>query len=224
MNAIIYYSNTLESYNIAKYINEKTTYELLNILNLNNFNYDSIYLIFPIHYQSIPKIIRPLIKKINAKKAIVIATYGKISYGHVLNDVKKILDAKIVSAAYIPTKHTYIKDDLRFNDYLKIDEIILNMHRDEEIKIKKSFKNPLASLFPIIRHKIGVKIIKNDKCINCNKCHDICDNIINGKTNKNCIRCLKCIDYCQYKALDFKLSFPMRLYLKKKKKNKLIIY
>lgn len=224
MNAIIYYSNTLESYNIAKYISIKTSYELINISNLNNYDFDFIYLIFPIYYQSIPKTIKPLIKKIKAKKAIIIATYGKMSYGNVLNDVKKIINAKIVSASYIPTKHSYIKNDLRFSDFKKIDDIILNMNNDKEIKIKKSFKNPFANLFPILRHKIGIKIIKNDKCINCNKCYDICENIINGKTDSNCIRCLKCIDYCPYNALDFKLSFFMKIYLKKKKKDKFIIY
>ncbi len=224
MNAIIYYSNTLESYNIAKYISIKTSYELINISNLNNYDFDFIYLIFPIHYQSIPKTIKPLIKKLKAKKAIIIATYGKMSFGNVLNDVKKILNAKIVSASYIPTKHSYIKNDLRFSDFKKIDDIILNMNNDKEIKIKKSFKNPFANLFPILRHKIAIKIIKNNKCINCNKCHEICENIINGKTDNNCIRCLKCIDHCPYNALDFKLSFFMKIYLKKKKKDKFIIY
>lgn len=224
MNAVIYYSNTLESYNIAKYISEHTNYELLDILNLNYYNYDNIYLIIPVHYQSIPKSIKPIIKRINAKKAIVIATYGRISHGNTLYEIKKILNAKIISGAFIPTKHSYIKNDIRFTDYSILDKIIIKMNNDKEALIKKSFKNPLANLFPILRHKIGVKIIKNDKCIKCNKCHEICNNIINGKTNSKCIRCLKCIDNCQSKALDYRLSLFMKLYLKKKKKNDIIIY
>ena len=38
------------------------------------------------------------------------------------------------------------------------------------------------------------------------------------------IRCLKCINNCKNNALEYKLSFFMKLYLKKKKKNLLIIY
>ena len=193
MNAIIYYSNTFESYNIAKYINDKTNYELINILNISNYNYDSIFLIFPVHYQSIPKEIKKIIKKIKANKAIVIATYGKISYGHVLYDAQKILNAKIVSAAYIPAKHTYIKNDINFNEYEKLDEIINNISDNNEIKIKKTFKNPLANFFPITRHKLSVRIIKTDNCIDCGKCNKVCKSINNGIIIDKCTKCLRCI-------------------------------
>ena len=223
MNAIIYYSNTFESYKVAKYINSKNNYPLLNLLELDNYNFNNIYLIFPVHYQSIPKEIKFLIKRLKANKAIVIATYGKMSYGHVLYDIKKILDAKIVCAAYIPSKHAYIKKDTSV-DLSHLDTIIDKMNNENECIIKKTFKNPFASFFPIMRHRISVKIIRNDKCNNCNLCNHCCPYINNGIIKGNCNRCLKCITICNNKALDYKLSPIMKKYLNKKKKDEFIIY
>lgn len=224
MNKIIYYSNTNESFKIANYISSKTNYELINILDLNEYKYDSIYLIFPVYYQSIPKEIREITKKIIANKAIVIATYGKMNYGNALYEVQKILNAKIVAAAYIPVKHTYIADDIEFNDYDKLDSIIDRMNNDKEIVIPRHYKILFSSFFPITRHRLAIKIKKNDKCVFCNKCNSICKNINNGKVNHKCIRCLKCVKYCPYNGLDFKMSFFMKKYLKKKKINDFIIY
>ena len=166
----------------------------------------------------------PIKKKIKANKAIVIATYGKISYGHVLYDAQKILNAKIVSAAYIPAKHTYIKNDINFNEYEKLDEIINNINDSNEIKIKKTFKNPLANFFPITRHKLSVRIIKTDNCIDCGKCNKVCKSINNGIIIDKCTKCLRCIYSCNNNALKFKLNPIMKKYLKKKKKNDFIIY
>ena len=224
MNKVIYYSNTNESKKIANYISLKTNYSLINILDLNNYSFDSIYLIFPVYYQSIPKEIRNIIKKIKAKKAIIIATYGHMNHGNALYDAKKLLDSMVVAAAYIPTKHSYIKDDDEFNDYSKLDLIIERMTSNKEIIIPKSNKNIFANFIPIKRHQLQVKIIKNSNCNSCNKCNLICKNIENGIVNNRCIRCLRCISNCPNKALDFKLSFFMRKYLSKKKKNDLIIY
>ncbi|MDE6293488.1 MAG: 4Fe-4S binding protein [Clostridiales bacterium] len=45
-----------------------------------------------------------------------------------------------------------------------------------------------------------------------------------GKTNRKCIRCLKCVSECPNNALHFSTRLPMRMYLRKKKCDKLIIY
>ena len=225
MNGIIYYSNTNESYNISKYIASKTGYDLLDINKLNNFNYDNLFLIFPVHYQSIPKEIRNIIKKITAKKAVVVATYGKISYGRVLYDLQKILNAKIVAGAYVPVKHTYIVDDHRFNSFGELDPIIDRINDDTEIMFTKTKRNIFSGFMPIIRHQLSIKITKTDKCINCGKCNTLCNYIDNGKIISNkCNRCLKCVNECDYNGLDFKTSRFMNRYLKKKKKNEDILY
>ena len=207
------------------YYYSKTNYLLIDIKELKDYEYNNIFLIFPIHYQSIPKPIRGIIKKIIAKKAIVIATYGKMSYGNILCDTKKILQAKIVAAAIVPSKHTYILNDTKFTEYNKLDILINSFNNDKEINIKKTKKSMWASFFPRLRHHISVKIIKTNKCMECGICSNECEYISNGIINSHqCIRCLKCVYNCPYKALEFKLSRIMKRYFKKKKTKNLIIY
>lgn len=224
MNAVIYYSNTNESKNIATYISNKENIPLLDIKELKEYSFEFIYFIFPVHYQSIPKEIIHLIKKIKSDKAIVIATYGKMSFGHVLYDIKKILSSKIIAGAYIPTKHAYRPDDKQFNEFNKLDEIIQLKARTNEITFPKTKRNPFASFFPLLRHQFSVKIIKNKNCTSCNFCNKVCKNIKNGKPNSKCNRCLKCIYLCKNKALDFRLRPIMKSYLKKVRMKDFIVY
>ena len=225
MNAVIYYSNTKESYNIASYISKKIDYPILDIKSLLSFSFDSIFLVFPIHYQNIPKEIKKLIKKIKANKAIVLATYGRMSFGNVLYETKKILDAKITLAAYIPVKHAYSSNQVHFNDFNRLDEIIPLINTNRVANIKRTKKNIFANFFPLLRHRLSIKIIKTDKCRNCGKCNLICDSIKNGIViDKNCNRCLKCYYECEKKGLDIKMSKPMKNYLKNEKRNDFIIY
>lgn len=224
MNAVIYYSNTGESYRIAKYLSDKIGYELLDIHRISDIQFENIFLVFPVHYQNIPKEIRPLIKNIKAQKAVVVATYGKKSFGNVLNDVKKYLTAKIVGGAYVPTKHTYLVDDSSFNDFEKLNSLLERFNSEKEAFFPKGKKNIFADFMPIKRHQMSVSIIKNDKCTNCGHCNEVCEHIQNGITNKKCNRCLKCVQSCPKQALEFRLSNTLNKYLHKNKKDQLIIY
>ena len=148
-----------------------------------------------------------------------------MSYGNILCDTKKMLQAKIVAAAIVPSKHTYIVNDTKFAEFNKLDILINSFNNDKEIIIKKTKKSMWASFFPRFRHHISVKIIKTNKCMECGICSNECEYISNGIINNHqCIRCLKCVYNCPYKALEFKLSRIMKRYLKKKKTNDLIIY
>lgn len=224
MNSIIYYSNTNYSKNIATYLSNKSNFNLIDINKLDNYKFNNLIIVFPIHSQNIPKIVNDLLKRIEANNISIIATYGRMSYGNVIYEIIKKYKLNIISAAYIPTAHSYIKNDTEFTDYHKLDVLLDKFNYPNKIKIKKSFKNPLANLFKIKRSQIGVKIKKNNNCNSCNICNSICNNITNGKINNKCIRCLKCINLCPNKALEYKLNIFMRMYLKKKRKDKLVIY
>ena len=43
------------------------------------------------HYQNIPQSIKPIFKRIHASKAVIIATYGKMSFGNVLSETQKLV-------------------------------------------------------------------------------------------------------------------------------------
>ena len=225
MNAVIYYSNTLQSYKVAEYISQKTSFGLVDINNIKGQTFDLIYLVFPVHYQSVPKCIKPLIKCIKTNKAILIATYGKMGFGHVLNDVSKLLKAKVIGGAYVPTKHAYKPDDKSFDDFQLLEPLIARCSSEEQITIPKGQKNIFADFFPLTRHRLAVKISPNTNCIKCGKCNDVCPFINNGIiNNKKCIRCLKCVNSCDLKALTVKLSSSLKKYLNKKRMTKLIVY
>ena len=224
MNAVIYWSNTGESLNIAKYISEKTGYSLYELMSLKEKKFDDIFLVFPIHYQSIPTQIEDTLKELQFHKAVVVLTYGKMKYGDVLNETQKILQGTVVGGAYIPCKHTYLLNDNSFNDYDKLDKVVEMIDRDTEAIFPRLKRNVFAKVLPNTRHRMSVKIIKTSKCTNCGACNDMCEHIHNGVVDKKCYRCLKCVKSCPQEALKFELSPLLEDYLSKKKTNDFILY
>lgn len=217
LNAVIYYSNTGESRRIARYVADSLGYELLDMPALTRFEFGNLVIVFPVHCQSIPKPIKPVLAKLTADNVILLATYGKMSHGNVLQECQKKYKWHIVAGAYIPTKHSYLIADTPFSQYEKLGFLGDAFREAREVTIPKSFKNPLADLFPGTRSRIGVRIIRGKGCIHCGKCESACN-------NEKCLRCLKCVSLCPVNALSFKLNIFMKLYLKKKPQDKLVIY
>ena len=132
----------------------------------------------------------------------------------------------IVAGAYIPTKHSYIDNDDVFCAFDKLKPIVEKVKEPSYIKIPKLYKNPLADVFPKLRSRLGLTIQRSADCGGCNLCAERCSfgAIQSGITNRKCIRCLKCVEACPRQALKIKLGLPLKLYLRKKKANELIIY
>lgn len=225
MNAVIYYSNTGQSKRVAEYIAQKAGMPLFDIFALTENEFDTTIIVFPVHCQNIPKPIKSILKQLHTNALIPIATYGKMCYGNVLYEIQKNYSHNITAAAYVPTKHTYLSENV-FSDFEKLNPIISKINNHEKITIPKSYKNPLSNICMGLRSRMGVKIHKNDNCDNCGKCNTVCNNnaIAYGKTNRKCIRCLKCVAECPNNALHFTTRLPMRMYLRKNKTDKTIIY
>ncbi len=226
MNAVIYYSNTAQSKAIAQYLSEKLEYPLVNIEGNKSDSYKNAVLVFPVLCQNIPDTVKTFLKTVDVECLTVIATYGKMCRGNVLWEIQNGYKQNVVAAAYVPTKHAYIENDSQFCDYNKLSALIQKIKQPSAIKLPKLYKNPFASLFPKQRSRAGIKIYTTANCNGCNICGERCSlNAINyGVTNSDCIRCLRCIDICPEHALKFKARLPLKLYLKKKKQNDLIIY
>ncbi len=217
MNAVIYHSNTGESKRIAEYLSELLSYELCEMGKANSKNFKNAVVVFPVHCQSIPKAVRPFLKALEAEKTVLIATYGKMSHGNALYECQKHYGISPVAAAYIPTKHSYLSNDTHFHRFGELSFVKTALEHGGEITIPKSFKNPLSVVLPSLRSRLGVRLIKGSGCNNCGLCRSVCE-------NSSCTRCLKCISVCPQDALSFRLSLPMKLYLKKKKFDKTVIY
>ena len=224
MNAVVYYSNTDECKRIATYLAERLNYELVNITGAES-EYQRAVLVFPVHCQNVPKAVADFLERLTASDLSVIAVYGKMCHGNVLYEIQKKYHHKIIAAAYVPAKHTYI-DESRFCDFDRLYPIIEKVANPSTVTIPKSYKNPFANVFMGLRSRMGVKIIRGGGCSNCGVCQEICPEqaIVNGKPNRKCIRCLRCVASCPPKALTFKTAPFMTAYLKKKKQDELIIY
>ena len=226
MNAVVFYSNTGESKAVAAYIAGQLGYPQVDVEEKYAEHFKNLVLVFPVHCQNIPHIVKLFLKNISVENLTVIATYGKMCCGNVLYEIQNKYQKNIVAAAYIPTKHSYVKDDDSFYDFDKLNTIVEKIKKPSYIKLPRLYKNPFADVLPNTRSRFGLKILKNTNCNNCNLCEEKCsfDAIKLGVTNNKCIRCLKCVDICPRKALRIKLSLPLKLYLRKKKSNQIIIY
>lgn len=226
MNCVMYYSNTRQSRRIAEYLADCTNYELFDISTLEQYEYDTAVLVFPVYSQNIPRAVKTLLNKLTVKSLAVIATYGKMCHGNVLHEIQTHFKLNMTAAAYVPTKHSYLPYDSEFSDFRKLLPIVEKLNDRTPVTIPKSYKNPFSNVLKNIRHRMGIKLRKNENCDLCGVCNAICQQhaVNNGKINKHCIRCMKCVMHCPKNALSFTTRLPMRLYLRKKPINKLIIY
>ncbi len=226
MNAVVFYSNTGQSESVAKYLAEQLCYPVIDIERVENTNYKNLVLVFPVHCQNTPNVVKAFLQTAKIEHLTAVVTYGKMCYGNVLQEIQHRYHKNIVAGAYIPTKHSYIDNDDTFCDFECLIPLVEKIKSPSKIVIPKSYKNPLANLFPALRSRLGLKISKNANCNNCNICAEYCafKAIELGGANNKCIRCLKCVKMCPNNALSFKLRLPLKLYLRNKKVDKLIIY
>ncbi len=225
VNAVLYYSATGQSRRIAEYIARKTAFESADILSLERKRFHNAVIVFPVHCQNIPEPVKKRLDEITADNLTVIATFGRMCHGNVLYEIQKRYGHNIVAAAYIPTRHSYLSDK-EFDRFDELQPILDKICEPAPIVIPKSFKNPLSNILKGWRSRMGVKIYRDARCDGCGTCEKVCPfgAITEGKQNRKCIRCLSCLAHCPKNALHFENRLFMRLYLKKKKTDRLELF
>lgn len=225
MNAVLYYSATGQSENIARYIAQKTAFEAADILSLEHKEFDNAAIVFPVHCQSIPQPVKQCLNDIVVGNLTVIAVYGRMCHGNVLREIQKKHAHNIVAAAYVPAKHAYLPDK-GFDRFDELQPLLDKMRRPAPVEIPRAFRNPLSDVFKKLRSRMGVKLYRDASCDGCGVCEGVCPYgaINKGKPNRKCIRCLACAARCPKNALHADNRFFMRLYLKKKKTDDLEIF
>lgn len=226
MKSVVFYSNTGESEKIATFLAKELEFSMFELSMCEQKDFSDLVLVFPVLCQNVPKPVKNFLSVVEVKNLTLIATYGGINHGNVINEAKKLFAGKLVSAAYVPTKHSYL-DEQGFSDYHALFPLIEKIKSPaSEVSVPKAPKNVFANLYPEKRSRLGVKIIRTSDCKNCGTCTKSCPNhaIVNGITNNKCLRCLRCVQVCPFQGLTFKLSAPMKLYLRKKPNNKVEIF
>lgn len=187
---------------------------------------DTAVIVFPVYCQNIPEPVKSFLRKLSAKHFVLIATYGRFSYGNVLWEAAGLVKGTVIAGAYVPVGHSYLNEsDVPFDekDYLSIFE---RLKAPCKAAIPKSFKNPLADFFPEWRSRVGVKIRRTKNCKDCGLCNNNCPmkTMDCGVPGKQCVRCLRCFTNCPENALRVTYNPFLKLYLKGKRKNEFVIY
>ena len=226
MNAVLYFSCSGQSKAVAEDLARKLDWEPIET-GAAQGRFKSVAVVFPVHCQSYPTPLKSFFKTLNAECVALIATYGRAHCGNAIFEAAKLINGKILAAAYLPAKHTYCESgDTVFVPEEVVEKIQLSNSGTPSVKLPKLAKTPFAGLFPSARSRAIIKIKKGENCTGCNICTAICPvkAIERGKPSRKCIRCLKCVYSCPHGALNIKKSAVLRKYLEKPRCEKVIVY
>jgi ferredoxin len=143
----------------------------------------------------------------------------------IVKDAVKISAGNFIGGVCVPCGHSFLSEPDNFN-FESLIPFIEKLKHPETAKTERCRKDFYADWIPARRTRIGVKIKKNNNCINCRKCSENCPMkaIENGTIGKNCIRCLRCATECPENALKFKTLWFMKAYLIPGRKNETKFY
>ena len=225
MNRIFYFSGSGKTKHLAEFFEKELGIDAENIIETKDFSAETAVVLFPVYCQNLPDPIKDFLPKLDAKKVAFAATYGRKSYGNVIEDAAKLTKAEFIGGVCVPCGHSFLSepDDFDFGSLAPFLERIKN---PQKASVKSSHKDFYADFVPARRTRIGVKIRNNENCTNCGICTENCPMgaIENGIIGKNCIRCLRCVTDCPENALKFKTLWFMKAYLVPGRKNELKYY
>lgn len=225
MTQVYFFSGNGHSLAVADFFAKQLQTGVTEITQDIQSSAETAIIVFPVYCQNIPRTVVSFLKKLNAGYAVLVATYGMISYGNVLWEAARLTKAEVIAAAYVPTGHSFSAEGTEF-DPAALAPIFEKLENPSSAKIEKARKNPFASFFPAWRSRVGLKITRTNACDGCNICGRKCPvgAARNGNIGRRCIRCLRCVTVCPKKALRIKQTALLKLYLKQKKKRDTVVY
>lgn len=227
MMAVYCFSGSGHSLAVADFLAKQLQCKVYEIgrQNVKEPHADVAVVVFPVYCQNIPQPVKMFLKGLTSDHVVLIATYGRISYGNVLYQASKAVKGEVIAGAYVPIGHTFLNGDFSFDENALM-PILERVQAPKKAYIPKTRKNPLADIFPAWRSRVGVKIIKTNQCSSCNLCEKSCPMgaIKNGIICTKCIRCLRCVTTCPQKALQFENRQILDNYLKRYYKNEFKLY
>lgn len=186
---------------------------------------ETAVIVFPVYCQNIPDPVKCFLPTVKAKNVVLVATYGRVSWGNVLWQAQRYLQGQVIAGAYVPANHSYLDADVTF-DPEPLLPIMERIRQPRPIQIPRSRKNPFADFFPAWRSRLGVKLTCTDECNHCNLCGGSCpmDAMKNGVPNSRCIRCLRCVTVCPQGALQAQNRWVLKRYLAGRQRRDTVVY
>lgn len=220
------FSATGRSREVAAHLASALGTEVVDIRrDMTEFQNETAVVVFPVYCQNIPEQVRRFLSRLDARNVALIACYGRMHHGNVLKEAENLLSGRVIAGAYVPIGHTYLNEPAK-PDTEALKPLLERIQNPLPAKLHREFKNPLADFLPELRGRLGVRLNRNPRCDGCGICTENCPvgGIKSGIPDKNCIRCLGCVESCPKQALEVRYTWPLRLYLRKKKKDKTILY
>jgi len=225
MNRIFYFSGSGKTKRLAQFFEKELEISAESIIETKDFSAETAVVLFPVYCQNLPDPIKDFLPKLDAKKVAFAATYGRKSYGNVIEDAAKLTKAEFIGGVCVPCGHSFLSEPDNF-DFISLTPFWERIKNPQKATVKSAHKDFYADFIPAKRTRIGVKIIRNKNCNSCGICTENCPMgaIENGIIEKNCIRCLRCVTCCPQKALEFKTLWFMKAYLIPGRKNEIEFY
>ncbi|AMJ41487.1 EFR1 family ferrodoxin [Anaerotignum propionicum] len=240
-NIIFCFSGTGNSLAVARDIaNHIGNTKIVLIADLMNeefidLPYESIGIICPAYFSSLPPIIEQFVKKLNFSDAgyvYAVITAGAL-HGNSFNRLSSIIAERggCLNAGYpMQMPGNYIAMYGAWPVWLQ--SYLLKKAKKKSLKISHSIKAKISNRAVVKRNKEPKSLIEKmdnyeklaleysvtDKCIGCETCVKLCPmNNIRMNANKpifgeTCARCMACIQWCPTKAIEYKNSTNRKHY------------
>ncbi len=218
MTSIFCFSGSGHSLAIANYFSRVLSVPVHAIRRDTTPHGSTAIVVFPVYCQNIPAPVKAFLKKLNAANVVLIASYGRISYGRVLFEASKLVRGNVIAGAYVPTGHTFLQGNADFDEAALL-PVFERIKSPRTVSIPKTPKSLYANIFPGWRSRASVKIIKS-YCVNCGICKENCP----ANDKAGCIRCLRCVSVCPHNALTFTVSPFLKKYLTSHRCDDLVLY
>lgn len=225
MITVYFFSGAGHSSDLANWVSRQINAPIYPI-DTNAFKEtDTAVIVFPVYCQNIPKPVKKFLPTITATHIVLLATYGGISPGNVLQKASRSVCGTVIAAAAVPTGHSFLSQS-NCEDYSALIPLCNRIYQPQKIKIPRLFKNPFADFFPSWRSRMSVTIRRTSACDNCKICEISCPQqaFHDGKPNHNCIRCLRCVSLCPKNALQFSVRAITKHYLLKERVGRWYIF
>ena len=131
-------------------------------------------IVFPVYCENLPPPVVGFLRRAEAGCAAFIATYGGMSYGHVLYDAQQLFPGSVAAGAYVPTEHSLAREGYRFDGAPLAPVLAKLSEGGTEIMLPKTQKHILSDFAPAWRSRIGARLVRGGNCVGCNACGATC--------------------------------------------------